>query len=254
MQNNICGIILAAGKGARMKTKDKNKTSLDFNGKPMVAYAVEVMQKVADETMVVVGSAAGSVVESLKEYKVRFAIQKKRLGTGHAAKVAVDQVKKENLIPKVVLIGYGDHMMFYSPEVLQKLVDEHFSQNAVLSMLSTEYDDPMKLAWGRILRDESGNVLRIVEQKDASEVELKVKEINPGFYCFNYDFVDEYVYKIKPSPVTGEYYITDLIEFAFKSGSKVCAVKVPFEKVGIGVNTPQQLEESEKLYQQVHKK
>lgn len=244
----IIGVILAAGKGSRMKLKDTNKTSVHFNGKPLIQYGIDVFRQTTDETVIVVGAHAQSVKDAIISHPhLSFAEQKRRLGTGHAVKVAIDAIKKYPQEPEIILVGYGDHMMFYTPEIINKLIAQHKKHKAAVTLITTEYNDPNSLAWGRIIRKNSHEITRIVEQKDATVQEQAVTEVNPGFYCFDYQFLKKHLGQIRKSKITNEYYLTDFIEIAARN-LKVAALKVPFKYVGIGINTTQQLHQSENLY------
>ncbi len=250
-KSQIGAIILAAGRGTRMKSSDTNKVALLFHGKPIIAYGVEMTQQVAGQIVVVVGALAESVKKSLSAFSVEFAEQTDQKGTGHAAQVGFEVLKKHN--PRYVLIGYGDHMMFYKPTRIQELIQLHQSQDAAISLLTTTHPEPNSIAWARILRDNEQNVVGIMEQKDATEEERKIQEVNPGFYSFNADFLEEFLPQITESPVTHEYYLTELLELASKHGKKIVALSVPFEEVGIGINQPEELQESQKLYSDLQK-
>jgi bifunctional UDP-N-acetylglucosamine pyrophosphorylase/glucosamine-1-phosphate N-acetyltransferase len=247
----IFGIILAAGKGSRMKVQGANKTTVAFEGKPLVQYGIDLFEKTTHRTVLVVGAFADSIKKTARiPSETLFAYQTKRLGTGHAVMVAVKEIEGKGLSPEVVLIGYGDHMMFYTPEIISQLVSTHKMESADVSFLTTEYHDPNSLAWGRIVRDAEGNVLKIVEQKDATDGERDIKEVNPGFYCVKYSFLKQALRKMKKSPVTGEYYLTELTEIAMKQNKKIATLLVPFEYVGLGINTHEQLQQSQALYEQ----
>lgn len=246
------GIILAAGKGKRLNSTDTNKTALLFNGKPMIQYSVELFHSTMDQTVVVTGFAAETVKNAIPENLRRniiFVKQEEQLGTGHAVKIALEDLKRRGIEFDLVLVGYGDHMMFYTPEVVKQLIRLHQETNAAMTLISTQYDNPEALMWGPVIRDADGRVVRVVQHKDATEHEQMMKEINAGFYCFDWSFLNQNVQKLQPSVVTGEYYITDLIDMAVSNGLRVSALCVPFETVGIGVNTSGQLEESQSLYQ-----
>lgn len=246
----IIGIVLAGGKGTRLGIKDKNKTSIEFNGKPLISYAVDLYQSVCDNTVVVIGHQAKSIEAVLAKSQTVFAYQAKRLGTGHAAKIAIQKIEKEGLSPEYIFIGYGDHMMFYTPELLKSLLQKVQESGAVIGLLSTRHDDPNTLAWGRLIRGKDGMIEKIVEQKNATEEEKNVALINPGFYCVRFDFAKTAIRAIQKNPVSHEYYLTDIVEIARRMGEAVVDLEVPFEKVGIGVNTPDELQTSQKLYSQ----
>ncbi len=240
-------IILAAGKGTRINSRDMNKVVYPFLGRPMILYGVELFEKVSSPVIVVVGAYTRSVKKALhNRQKVRFAYQKRQLGTGHAVKVALKVLEKYS--PTTVLVGMGDHMMFYKKETIEKLLKEHRKQKAIASFLTIKYHSPNELAWGRVERDRKGNVLDIVEQKDATEKQKKIKELNSGFYCFDYDFLRKDINKLKKSKASGEYYLTDIVKAAVKDGEKVVGMPVRFREVGIGINRHEELLESQDLY------
>lgn len=250
----IIGIILAAGKGTRMKSKDKNKVTLPFLNKPLIVYSVELMKKIADKVLVVIGAFHESVKEVLKNFKVIYAYQKKRLGTGHAVKKALEKIAELKLNPNLILVGYGDHTMFYKEEEIKKLIALHQKEEAVMSIITAEHDNK-DLHWGYILRNEKGEIVDSIEYKDADQlVKKKIKELNAGFYCFNFDFLKRFINKVPKSKASGEYYINSLIKIAVDNGFKVAGLKVPFSSVGIGVNRWSELEESQRLYLQVKEK
>src|SRR5258708_1131131 len=219
MKRNFAGIILAAGKGKRMKAKSVNKVVFLLGNKPMVLYAVHLLESNhINPIIVVVGHAKESVMKLLGE-SVLYAEQKKRLGTGHAARTAV------KLLPDSVtdaIIFNGDDAAFYRPEMITRLMQEHVISNAAMTMLTVTVKNPTGL--GRIIRDENGNAVAIVEEKDASDEQKLVYEINPGCYIANVSFLKKYLQKIKKSPITGEYYLVSLVELAVANNLKVHAV------------------------------
>ncbi len=250
MNEKITGIILAAGKGTRINSNGTNKVSYLFLDKPIILYGVELFEKLCDEIVVVVGAFAQSVKDIIDGKRtIKYAFQKKRLGTGHAVKLALIELKKDP--PSLVLVGMGDHMMFYKHETIKKFINKHKEQKSVVSFISTKYHDPDALSWGRIERDKSGNVLDIIEQKDATAKQLKIKELNSAFYCFDYNFLKDNINKIKKSEVTGEYYLPDLIKIAILKKLKVYAMLVHFREIGIGINRYEELSESQTLYKKL---
>lgn len=247
----VGAIILAAGKGTRMKSSTQNKVSLEFHGRPIITYAVEIMKQVTDDVVVVVGAMADTVKSALAGQTVEFALQIDPMGTGQATQVGYEILKKHN--PNYVLVGYGDHMMFYKAERLKEFIQNHIDQTAVVSLMTTVHASANTMALGRIIRDAQNNVIGLVEQNDATEEQKKIQEINPGFYCFNAEFLEEFLPKITKSTVTNEYYLTELLQLASKNGQKIVALKVPFEEVGIGVNKEEELRESQMLYSNLKK-
>ncbi|MCL4374574.1 NTP transferase domain-containing protein [Patescibacteria group bacterium] len=247
----IIGAILAAGKGTRINSHQINKVTLPFNGKRLINYAVDLYKGMADRTIVVVHAFADSVKEALRGESVEFVDQSAPLGTGHALKVVIDYLEKQRLPVTQVLVGYGDHMMFYTRAIVRQLLRAQANQQAVVSLISVKHPDPDQLAWGRVVRDGSGKIVKIVEQKDATPEERKIEELNAGFYCFDYQYARQTKDQIKKSPVTGEYYINEFIDMAINSGKKIVALPVDFRFVGIGVNTTAQLQTSQALYTQI---
>jgi len=246
----IIGIILAAGKGTRLKSTNRNKVTLPFLNKPLIVYSVELMQQVCDQTIVVVGAFHESVKQVLKNYPVTFAYQDMQLGTGHATRVGLTEILKKGWQPNEILVGYGDHTMFYKHATIKKLIDLHHQKKVSVSLLTFKYDDPNKIKYGRIIRDGEGFVKGIVEHKEATPKELEIKEVNPGFYCFDYVFLKNNIDKLTKSSVTNEYYITDMIKLAVDQGKKVAGLEIPFTEAGLGINTAEELTESEKIYLQ----
>lgn len=243
------GIILAAGKGTRFGIPGINKTAALFNNKPLIWYGIELYKGLTDKTVIVIGAHAESVrnVAGLND-QIIFASQKKRLGTGHALHIAVKAIQSEKHDPEFVLVGCGDHMMYYKKELIQEFTKLHSQNNAAISFITTTHNDPMSIAWGRVIRDESGSVTKIVEQKDANEEELKTTELNSGFYCIDYKFLKKYHNKLTKSPVTGEYYLPQLVEIAMQNELTIMGYPVPFNYVGLGINTHKQLSESQQFY------
>ncbi len=246
----IVGIILAAGKGTRINSKDRNKVTLPFLNKPLIVYSVELMEKVADKVIVVIGAFHESVKEALKNFSIDYAYQKKRLGTAHAVKVALPVAQKYH--PQLVLVGYGDHTMFYQKENVEDLIRLHRREKAAMTIVTVNHDNS-NLHWGYIIRNRQGEIIDSVEFKDADQNQKKIKELNAGFYCFDFDFLKKNIDKVPKSSVAGEYYLNSLIKIAAQQGKKVAGLKVPFSHVGIGVNRWQELEESQKLYFNIKK-
>lgn len=245
----LIAIILAAGKGTRIKSTDRNKVTLPFLNKPLIVYAVELFEGIVEKEIIVIGAFHESVKEALKNHDVDYAYQKDQLGTGHAVAAGLKEAEKLGLTASQVFVCYGDHSMFYKKETVKKLITLHNMHHPVISILTTDYLAPDKLAWGRILRDPSTQkVIGIVEQKDATEEQKYITEINPGFYLFDATFLKEALPKIQPSTASGEYYVTDLIKIAYDEKKSIEALKVPFTEVGIGINKREELEESQKIY------
>lgn len=246
----IAAIILAAGKGTRIKSRKFNKVTLPFAGRPMIKYGVDLMKGVSNRVVVVTGAFPQSVKEIINgERTVIYAHQHKRLGTAHATRMGLNALKSYS--PALVLVGMGDHMMFYKRSTLSKLVKLHEAKKAVVTLVTTKMSDPV--GYGRIEKDKTGHVLDIVEEKDASNKQRKIREVNAGLYCFDFNFLKKNLSKIKKSPVSGEYYLTDMVKIANQMDKKVAGLEVPYEEVGIGVNKSEDLSESQTLYKRLYR-
>jgi bifunctional UDP-N-acetylglucosamine pyrophosphorylase / glucosamine-1-phosphate N-acetyltransferase len=226
-------VILAAGKGTRLNSKTVNKVVLPLGGKPMISYIVEklVNMKLPD-IFVVVGFAKKSVMDVLGN-KVTYVIQKKRLGTASAVKVALDKIRSFN----TVLVLQGDDSAFYTKELIINLLKAHKKKSPVMTLLTVIKENPFGL--GRIKRDK-GKVIAIVEEKNATDKEREIKEINAACYVFSVPFLMKYIPKIKLNPLKQEYYLTDLVEIAEKNGLPIETYTAP-EKIFMGVNTHEEL-------------
>ena len=241
----IIGIVLAAGKGTRFGKKSINKTTINFFEIPLVCYGTDLFIKTCDR---------GDVIRSVgKNKKFIFAYQKKRLGTGHAVRVAVGEIIRRKWNPGKVCVGMGDHMMFYKPEIIADLARKINGKRSVISLITCEHKNPDSLAWGRIIRNEGGDVTAIIEQKYATKKQRKIKELNAGLYCFDFDFLKRALTKIKKASKSGEYYLTDIVKVASEVNKCIVAVKVPFKYVGIGINTQGELAESQKLFKRLNR-
>jgi bifunctional UDP-N-acetylglucosamine pyrophosphorylase/glucosamine-1-phosphate N-acetyltransferase len=234
MKNNLTNtavIILAAGRGSRMKAKNKNKVAFKLGGEPMIAHTVKHLQEAGvSQIVAVVGYQADSVRSALGS-KVSYAVQTEQLGTGDAPKYALPLIQNDI---DTVLTVYGDDSAFYPPDLFKQMVERKVETKCDVLFLTIHKDDPTGL--GRIVRDASGKIVRIVEEKNASEEERKIQEINTGFYCFDRDFLVNFIGEIQKNPVSGEYYLTDMIEIALKHGKKVDAFFVKDDSIWHGVN------------------
>lgn len=251
-ERKLGAVILAAGRGKRMEVDGVNKVTMQLAEKPIILRIVQFMKKLGIEaTVVVVGHAKESVMEVLKDEKdVYFAEQKELLGTGHAALVALDKIPED--ITDVIIV-YGDDAVIYIDEhipVIEKLFETHFVSNAAFTFLTIDQENPFGL--GRIVRDEKGKVLAIVEEKDATDEQKKIKEINPGCFIFKVDFLREYLGKVQKSSATGEYYLTSLIDLAIKNNVHIETLKGGY-MAWRGVNTREELQQAEALLKSLDK-
>jgi len=241
--NDFAAIVLAAGRGKRMNSKTVNKVVLPLGDLPMIVHTFNLLENLGIKTIIiVVGFAKNSIIKLFNGRKIIFAEQKKRLGTAHAVVCAIKKVPNS---VKNVLVLYGDDSALYKAETIKKLIKKHIESNASFTFLTIELDNPKGL--GRVIRGKKGSVMAIVEEKDATEDILKVNEVNPACYVFKIDFLKKYLPKIKKSPITGEYYLTSLIENGIKNNENIETLQAGLF-AWRGVNTKEELEEAENIF------
>ena len=193
--------------------------------------------------IVVVGFAKKSVMEVLKS-RVIFAQQRKRLGTAHAVFCALKYLPKN--ISDVLVLN-GDDSAFYRKETIRDIIEKHREKGSSFTFLTINLDNPVGL--GRVIRNSNGKVVAVVEEKDADLEQRRIKEVNPACYVFRVEFLRKYLTKIKKSKITGEYYLTGLIDIAIKNNDKIETVrggKLSWR----GINTMNELKEAERMFKQ----
>lgn len=239
---DIMAIVIAAGKGTRMKSKN-SKLVQKIYGKEIVKRAYENVKKAGvEDVIVVVGHQKEQVMQVLGE-NAKYVEQKEMLGTGHAVMKAAPLLKDKK---GKILAVYGD-VPLLRPETLKKLLDRSIEKNEAATMLTAIYENPK--GYGRVIRNAEENVESIVEELDATEEQRKIKEINAGIYCFDIPELLEALEKIQPSKVKGEYYLTDVIEIMASKGLKIGAVVVEDNSEILGVNDRMQLQMLTKVLQ-----
>ncbi len=235
-------IIMAAGKGTRMKS-DLPKVLHLANGRPLVEYVLDAAYSLDPEKIIViVGHQAELVKEAAAKYRTNTALQEPQLGTGHA--VMQTETLLRDFIGEVLILS-GDAPLVNAKTLLE-LIACHRSSHAAATVLTAELNDPT--GYGRVIRElDSDSVLKIVEQKDASEKELAVREINSGVYVFDMHTLFDALGQINTNNAQQEYYLTDVFGICFQSGKKVCAFKTDNPDEILGINTLEQLIEAERL-------
>src|SRR5208283_942983 len=234
MEKNFATVIMAAGKGTRMKNSEKAKVMFEVAGKPMIQHVVDLAVTLNSSRIIAV---VGFYRESVTTYvhsttpTVEFAVQEPQLGTGHAV------MQTKNLLGDFrgdVLVLSGD-VPLLREQTICELVSVHREKNAVATILTTDLEDPS--GYGRVLRGEEDNVVGIVEHKDATDDQRMVREINSGIYIFDNAHLFDALGHITTHNVQHEYYLTDVFGYYWKHGMKVAAKKVAdFDEVR-GVNT-----------------
>lgn len=237
---NIFAVILAAGQGTRMKSK-LYKVLHPVCGKPMVEHVVDHIQTLdVDRIVTVVGHGAELVKETLGE-KSEYVLQAEQLGTAHAIQQA-EPILSE--LEGTTLVVCGDTPLI-RPETMQALFAHHAAENAKATILTAVAENPT--GYGRILRNVDGQVAQIVEQKDATEEQKLVTEINTGTYCFDNKALFEALKLVKNDNAQGEYYLPDVIEILQQQGEIVSAfVTGDFDET-LGVNDRFALSQAEEL-------
>ncbi len=235
-------VILAAGMGTRMKSK-MPKVLHKVCGKPLSKWVIDASKAAgADTVCAVVGHKAETVKEVLGDV-CEFALQAEQKGTGHAVMQAIDVIK--NSKGEVVILN-GDTPLI-TAETINKAIEYHKNNGNQATVITAILDDAT--GYGRIVRDNDGSVLKIVEQKDASEEEKKINEVNSGMYVFDAQALVYALDKITPNNAQGEYYLTDTLEILLSAGKKIGGYAISDNDEIRGINDRVQLNEAEKIMQ-----
>ncbi|WP_026574034.1 bifunctional UDP-N-acetylglucosamine diphosphorylase/glucosamine-1-phosphate N-acetyltransferase GlmU [Bacillus sp. UNC438CL73TsuS30] len=238
--SNRYAVILAAGQGTRMKSK-LYKVLHQVCGKPMVQHVVDQITKLDIEEMVTIIGHGAEMVKAQLGDKSLYALQEQQLGTAHAVIQA-----KEMLAGKkgTTIVVCGDTPLIRA-ETMEALFNHHQELAAKATILTARIEDPT--GYGRIIRNESGLVEKIVEHKDATEAERAINEINTGTYCFDNEALFEALLKVSNDNVQGEYYLPDVIEILKEQGEIVTAFQTDKFEETIGVNDRIALSTAERI-------
>ncbi|MDX9856223.1 MAG: NTP transferase domain-containing protein [candidate division Zixibacteria bacterium] len=230
-------IVLAAGKGKRMKS-DLPKVLHEIHGRPMIRILLDTLEPLAfDRTVVVIGFKGDLVEKALADYPVDFVWQHEQRGTGHAVMMARERLRD---FDGTTLVCAGD-VPFLTERSVRDLISVHERTKAAATCLSAIFDDPT--GYGRIVRDGDSDFLRaIVEHKDASEEIQRIREINSGTFCFDNRRLFGVIDDIDDRNAQGEYYLTDAVKILHGKGLKVAVVTCREPDEVRGVNSKEQLE------------
>lgn len=238
----LCCIVLAAGMGKRMGG-DRPKALTSTREKPLIDHVLDVLTPLRpDKTIVVTGHKHEMLEEylakspSASSHSISFAFQEEQLGTGHAVKCALPELKG---FEGTVVITYADHPLFQS-ETLSLFTRFHLAKKATLTMVT--FKAPIPNNYGRIVRDAANQVLRITEAKDCSVEESLIDEVNSGVYAVDSAFLSPAVTGLENNNAQKEYYLTDIVEKAAKEGQRVEAFLLPDAQEAGGVNNPAELQ------------
>jgi bifunctional UDP-N-acetylglucosamine pyrophosphorylase/glucosamine-1-phosphate N-acetyltransferase len=239
MTDDVTVIILAAGKGARMKSA-RAKVLHHVGGRPMVVHVLSTVRELnPSQLFLVIGKQNEILEQTLTEQGIEYVIQEHPLGTGHAVLQTEGKATEETL-----LVIPGDLPLLTSG-ALREFLSHHADSGADLSVLTMVMDKPG--AYGRLVRNGEGNPMKIVEAQDASERELEICEVNTGIYCIRNDnFLWRTLASLKTDNVQSEYYLTDLVAQYNKMGKRVMAFQVSDAKVVMGVNSQRELAEADR--------
>lgn len=230
-------IILAAGQGTRMRS-NLPKVLHPLLGKPLVYYSLNAAQKVSGITPVMVIGHGGEEVRQVVGGAARFVLQEPQLGTGHAVQQTMRLLQGHS---DQVLVTYAD-MPLLRAETFEQLVEAHQSHKGPITLLTVVEDDPR--GFGRIVRNEGGNVTAIVEEAEASLEQLEIKELNASVYCFDSSWLWDNIESI-PLSKKGEYYLTELVGLAVQQDLPVQALVLEDSEEAIGINSRVHLAEAE---------
>lgn len=246
-------VILAAGKGKRMQGQlSLPKVLYPLGGKPIMSHLLEALDgsNIKTKPVIVIAPNSEIIWETFGK-KYEYAIQQKQLGTGHAVLSAKDKLQNFDH----VLVLYGDHP-FVTIECVNQLVSKHIKTGSTLTLTTVDIMDfndwrETFYNFGRILRDKDGKITRIVEKKDASNEELKITEVNPGYYCFKANWLWDNLSSLNCNNAQNEYYVTDLVEAALKQKEKVLSLTLFDPCEALGINTPEQLNFAEQILKEL---
>ena len=235
----VLAVVLAAGKGTRMNS-DLAKVLHPIAGKPMLSHVLESLHEIGSAcSVVIVGHQAEQVRELCDSFGVKTALQAEQLGTGHAVLQAEALLRSES---GYTLILCGDVPLLRST-TLRELLRASQDPEVVGAVLSAVTEDAT--GYGRILRDVQGRVVGIVEEKDASEQQRKIKEYNTGTYCFRNDLLWDALQSVGSDNSQGEFYLTDVVAILVREGHAIAGVVAPDEREVQGVNTLSDLHRAE---------
>ena len=232
----IKSVILAAGKGTRMKS-NTSKVLHKIFGKPILGYVLDNSKNIVSESFVIVGHHAEEVTEFVeKNYtNAKTILQSPQLGTGHAVSMACPYL--ENFDGQVIILN-GD-LPLMTEESIRKFIEYHNSKNSDLTIMSTILDDPAN--YGRIIREKDDSLKCIVEAKDATPEEISVKEINVGVYLLNWSKIKPAFSQLTTNNAQGEYYLTDIIGWGKKNNLNVHAYILENSDESYGINSRKDL-------------
>ena len=243
INNPVNGLILAAGLGTRMKSS-RAKVLHEVLFKPMILHVLDTLQSLSlDHIYIIVGHQREKVAALVAGYDAKCIVQEEQLGTGHAVLCAENELLAAG---GTVLILSGDVPLIRA-ESLQAMLSVHLERNPALTLMTTILEDPAN--YGRIVRDNQGRLQEITEEKDATEVQKKIREINAGIYCAEVPFLFNALKRVGSDNKQGEIYLTDIVRIAIGTGHKVDTYSGPGGEELLGINSQSELAAANKYLQ-----
>ncbi|MDI6759023.1 MAG: NTP transferase domain-containing protein [Candidatus Omnitrophota bacterium] len=242
MNKDIVAIILAAGKGLRMKSQIP-KVLHPICSRPMIGYVLDLVKELKINRVITVLGYKHEEVRGFLDAQTEVVVQKKLIGTADALKTALGNLKN---FKGALLVLYGDTPLL-KKETINKLLKYHFDNNLDATLLTGHLDKPT--GYGRILRDKYLSICGIVEEKDADDFQKDIKEINTGIICFNKDRLMQALKCVKPNNRKREYYLTDTIKLIYKSGGLIDSVQISDTNEAMGINSRLELAQANSIMQ-----
>jgi bifunctional UDP-N-acetylglucosamine pyrophosphorylase/glucosamine-1-phosphate N-acetyltransferase len=242
----VFAIIMAAGKGTRIGATDKPKVMFEVAGEPIINFALGPLEKLKqagliDRIITVVGFLGNQVIDYLED-RTEYVWQKEQLGTAHAVRQAEALIAEED---GLTVISNGDHAL-YSAETFEKMIKTAADSEATLAFATVNTKDRFP-SYGRIVRDEKGKLISVVEVPEATEEQKEISERSPSIFVVDNKWLFEALPKIPMSPVKKEYYHNAIVEMAIKEGKKVETVEIEDQDEALGINTEADLNEVERI-------
>ena len=234
--NSTLAVILAAGKGTRLKS-ELPKVLHNINNKPMIHHVMDACQNAQiNDICLVVGYKKDDVLSACKSYQSHHCIQTDQLGTGHAVMCAIDAIQTTNAQQVIILAG---DCPLIQPKTLQNLINVHESTNASATLLTGTLPDAKE--YGRIIRNKNNIITAIQEAKDCTTEQRTINEFNSGIYCFNSNDLIQSINQIQTNNTQNEYYLTDIIELLSNAGKTISGHCIDTVYEVLGANTQDEL-------------
>lgn len=237
----MTGIILAAGKSKRMGLAH-SKVLLPLNGEPVLSHIIRLAQKVGLKPILIVISARGQDIEqAFQNTDVHFVIQKEQKGTADAIRACQNRLDPADHI--FVLYGDTPLLELHTLTAMKKI---YVTQNADVALLTAYLQNPY--GYGRIIRDQNGTIISIIEEKDADQQIKAIREINVGVYIFRYAMLKPIIENLLPSPSNGEYYLTSALAEIIRQRGKIVSITTDNPDCCLGINTPADWEKVQQIF------